>query len=154
VSGFIFVHFATLTEFATMWRFGVFAVALVLCGCQSADYSEPKDISASITDPKLKAEFADQHKQTVAAIKAMRAYCLSKWRGDSGMTAYCEQQQTPKLKSYISRKVTYEHLAKNGLFADDVARYRKCQIAFWGDYESATACVENEKAVAALTRHM
>ncbi|WP_146226115.1 hypothetical protein [Phyllobacterium leguminum] len=132
----------------------IFVISVILSGCQSSSELDRPDISSKITDPALRAQFKEEYEQRKVAATAMRSRCMQKWSPDNSMIDYCTEQQTPKLAQFIRNKVLYEHLNKKNprIFKFEVDMYRKCQSAYWGDYEMMDACVENERAVRVLTR--
>jgi hypothetical protein len=121
------------------------ALLLLAVGCQASNVD--KDISGSISDPKLKAQIQDEYKTRQIALAAMETHCRSKWGGDPAMVAYCEETQTPVLRRYVSNQVQYKHMNKGGLFNRQYASYIGCRAAHPGDFEMAQACVDNNTAL-------
>lgn len=62
------------------------------------------------------------------------------WAGDPGMVESCKEAQRPKVRQFVTAKVTYETLRARDrtLFGSDVKRYRAWQAAYPGDFEMAT----------------
>ncbi|WP_425962629.1 hypothetical protein [Rhizobium nepotum] len=135
-----------------MKRVYVLVALGLLTGCQSA--TGDKDISSSITEPKLRAQLAEDYQQRQVAIAAMEANCRAKWAGDPSMVAYCEETQTPVLRRFVSNQVRFKHMNKNGLFEKERKDHLNCRAAFPGDFEMAQACVDNETAMRRLARRV
>jgi len=124
-------------------------VVLLLAGCQNTStggVSAP--VSGRVSSP-------EELRQYEIAVRAMKVHCASKWSGDADMIAYCEKTQKPALTKFIKSKVLFETSNKrtNGAaWKAQVAYYSKCQTTYWGDYEMALACADNERQVNILAR--
>lgn len=129
--------------------------ALTLTGCQAAttDPMNPPDVSRIMTDPGLKAQTAEEYRSRQVASRAMKVHCQEKWSTDQGMIEYCVKTATPAMLTFIKRKAIFDTSnKKSGAWKAEVAYLSKCQTAYWGDFEMALACADNERAVKVLSR--
>lgn len=131
----------------------IFALML-LTGCQAAqDPMNPPDVSHIMTDPDLKAQASEEYRSRQIAIRAMKVHCRTKWSNDESMIAYCEKTATPAMLEFVKRKSIFDTSHKrSGAWKDVVAYLSRCQTAYWGDYEMALACADNERQVRILSR--